>query len=413
MMLLALAWRNLAGAGLRTALNVTVLSLAFVAIVGTLGLLEGFNRQTSRAMIETEYGGGQAWHPRFDPLDPLTFQEAHGPLPGSFTALAREGRAVPILQVPATIYPQGRLRPVVLKGIDPSQRLLAIPTGVLNRRPAGPDDPIPVLIGMRMARATGLQAGDFVTVQWKDSGGTNDARDAQIVEVMKTTVQTVDVNQLWVPIETLRELAAMPGEATLIVFAPGVAAPPPGGWVVKSLDELLADIRMLIRSKAIASAVVYLMLLFLAMLAIFDTQVLSIFKRRKEIGTLVALGMTRGRVIRLFTIEGALHGVLAVGAALVYGGPLLWWFSRRGWTLTSVADDYGFAIGDTLYPYYSPRLVVAIVLFLLAVTTVVSYLPTRRIASLEPTEALRGRAGCSSSCSRALSATGRAACCRC
>ena len=58
-MLLRLAWRNLVGAGMRTALNVVVLSITFVAIVGTLGLLEGFNRQTSRAMIEGEYGGGQ------------------------------------------------------------------------------------------------------------------------------------------------------------------------------------------------------------------------------------------------------------------------------------------------------------------------------------------------------------------
>ena len=390
-MLLALAWRNLAGAGLRSALNVMVLSLTFLAIVGTLGLLEGFNRQTSRAMIEVEYGGGQLWHPRFDPLDPLTFQDAHGPLPSGVAASAAEGQAVPILHVPGSLYPHGRLRAVVIKGIDPSQRLLAIPTATLGGGPRQPGDPIPALIGMRMAKACGLQVGDVVTVQWKDANGTIDARDTQIVEVMKTTVQSVDVNQLWVPIDTLRELSAMPGEATLAVLSPGAAPPPTGDWAFKSVDDLLADVRMLIRSKAIGSAVVYLMLLFLAMLAIFDTQVLSVFKRQKEIGTLVALGMTRGRVIRLFTIEGALQGILAAVAAALYGGPLLWWFSRRGWTLTSVADDYGFAIGDTLYPYYSPRLVAGLVTFLLAVTTLVSYMPTRRIASLEPTEALRGR----------------------
>ena len=65
--------------------------------------------------------------------------------------------------------------------------------------------------------------------------------------------------------------------------------------------------------------------------------------------------------------------------------------SGLGWALSTIADDYGFAIGRTLYPYYSPRLVVATTIALLAVTTVVSYLPTRRIASLQPTDALRGR----------------------
>ncbi len=61
----------------------------------------------------------------------------------------------------------------------------------------------------------------------------------------------------------------------------------------------------------------------MAMLAVFDTQVLSIFRRQKEIGTYVALGMTRGQVVKLFTIEGAMHSVLAALVGAVYGIPLL------------------------------------------------------------------------------------------
>jgi ABC-type lipoprotein release transport system permease subunit len=390
-MLLRLAWRNLIGAGMRTALNVVVLSITFVAIVGTLGLLEGFNRQTSRAMIEGEYGGGQYWHPQFDPLDPISLPDAHGALPDTVQQQLNDGRATAVLVVPGTMYPGGRLRAVVIKGIEPSQRLLDMPTSSLAVDASAGDEEIPALIGTRMARATGLRAGDIVTLQWKDARGTIDARDARIVEVMHTTVQSIDINQVWVPLARLRELAAMPGEASMVVLAQGAAPGDGAGWPFKSPDELLSDVRLLIRSKAAGSAIVYLLLLFLSMLAIFDTQVLAIFRRRREIGTLAALGMTSGRVIRLFTIEGALHGVLAVLAGAAWGVPLLWWFSVKGWALSTIADDYGFAIGRTLYPYYSPRLVVATTIALLAVTTVVSYLPTRRIASLQPTDALRGR----------------------
>jgi ABC-type lipoprotein release transport system permease subunit len=93
----------------------------------------------------------------------------------------------------------------------------------------------------------------------------------------------------------------------------------------------------------------------------------------------------------LFTLEGALHGILAGLVALLWGGPLLAWFARVGWGLSAMADSYGFAIGDRIYPTYSPRLVLGTAAFLLVVTTVVSWLPARRIASLRPTEALRGR----------------------
>jgi ABC-type lipoprotein release transport system permease subunit len=390
-MLLRLAWRNLMGAGMRTALNVSVLSITFVAIVGTLGLLEGFNRQTSRAMIEGEYGGGQYRHPQYDPLDPISLPDAHGVIPRRIQRQIDQGLATAVLAMPGTMYPGGRLRSVVIKGVNPSQRLLAMPASSLGAAADADEEEIPALIGTRMARATGLKTGDIVTLQWKDATGTIDARDARIVEVMHTTVQSIDVNQVWVPLSTLQALASMPGEASLVVLARGAVPVENGGWPFKSADELLVDVRQLIQSKAAGSAIVYLLLLFLSMLAIFDTQVLAIFRRRREIGTLVALGMTRGRVIRLFTIEGALHGVLAVLAGAAWGLPLLWWFSVKGWALSSLGDDYGFAIGSTLYPYYSPRLVIVTMVLLLMVTAIVSYLPTRRIASLEPTDALRGR----------------------
>ena len=389
-MLLRLAWRNLIGAGMRTALNVAVLSITFVAIVGTLGLLEGFNRQTSRALIEGEYGGGQYRHPDYDPLDPISLPDAHGAVPGAVQRQVEAGAATAILVVPGTMYPGGRLRPVVIKGIDPAQRLLDMPTTALAASDEAVGE-VPALIGTRMARSTGLGVGDVVTLQWKDARGTIDARDAIIVDVMRTTVPSIDQNQVWVPLAALRQLAAMPGEASLVVAAPGAVPVGLGAWTFRDAEELLTDVRQLIQSKFAGSAVVYLLLLFLSMLAIFDTQVLAIFRRRREIGTLVALGMTRGRVIRLFTIEGALHGVLAVLAGALWGTPLLWWVSVKGWELSSLADDYGFALGSTLYPYYSPRLVTLTMIVLLAATAVVSYLPTRRIASLEPTDALRGR----------------------
>lgn len=388
MLLLRLAWRNLMGAGLRTWLNVAVLSLAFVLIVWSQGLLEGMRIQSADAMTAAAYAGGQYWEEHYDPYDPFTLQDAHAEVPHSLRTLIERGDAVPILIVQGTMYPEGRVRPVLIKGVEPEQSVLAIPTEFLSEATA----PLPALIGTRLARHAGLELGDEVTLQWRDANGTFDARDAHIVQIMKTSVQAVDEGQIWVPIDLLRELMRMPGEATLVTLRAGIEPPAsPDGWVFRDPDTLLEDIRQLVRSKSAGSMVVYVILLLLAMLAIFDTQVLSIFRRRKEIGTLVALGLTRGSVIRLFTLEGALHGVLAALVGAVYGIPLLGTLARNGWVLPETTDRYGFAIGEVLYPRYGPLLVLGTTLIVLAVTTVVSYLPTRRIARLKPTDALRGR----------------------
>ncbi len=383
-----LALRNLFGAGLRTWLNVAVLSFAFVAIIWTQGLIEGMNRQIMHDKIDAEYGRGQYWNEHYNPYDPLSLQDAHSKLPKVLQNMANKGQAAPVLILQGTIYPDGRITPVLLKGIDPSQSLLSLPSQFLDQN----IEEIPALIGSRMAKNSGLNIGDVFTIQWRDSYGTFDALDARIMQIMNTPVASIDSGQIWIPLKRLQMMAQMEEEATLVVIDKTVMEKihiP--GWTFKTTDFLLSDIKSLVQTKTIGSSIVYVILLFLAMLAIFDTQVLSIFRRRKEMGTLMALGLPRFKVIQLFTLEGAMHGVLAAIIGAIYGIPLLIYFSSKGWAMPESIDSFGFALGKKLFPTYSAGLVIGTTILVLLVTTIVSYLPTRKITKLKPTDALRGK----------------------
>ena len=297
-------------------------------------------------------------------------------------------QATPVLVVQGAIYPNGRIQSVLIKGIDPGQTLISLPSHFLQEE----REELPALIGSRMAESSGLKIGDLVTIRWRDAHGTFDARDVLIVQIMKTSVQSIDQGQIWVPLAKLQALAQMENEATFTILASNSeAVPEVPGWEFKNLDFLLRDIKELVQGKTVGASIMYVMLLLLAMLAIFNTQVLSIFRRKKEIGTLVALGFTKGQVIRLFTLEGALHGLLAAGMAAIYGIPLLVYFATKGWALPDVYDSYGFAIGEKLFPVYSVGLIVGTTILVFLVTSIVSFMPTRKIAKLKPTEALRGR----------------------
>jgi putative ABC transport system permease protein len=59
--------------------------------------------------------------------------------------------------------------------------------------------------------------------------------------------------------------------------------------------------------------------------------------------------------------------------------------------MPEVVDTMGFALGEKLYSTYSVGLVVGTIFLVLMVTTIVSFLPTRKIAKLKPTDALRGK----------------------
>ncbi len=310
-------------------------------------------------------------------------------MPPPLQAAAASGDAAPVLIVQATAYPEGRVLPVELQGIDPGQKVLAaFPSSSIS----GPPDTVPALIGTRMAKAAGLTKGDAVTVRWRDAKGTFDARDLVVAETFTTTLQTIDAGQIWVPLEDLRKMTAMPGEATMAVVRQGFQPAAVPGWVFRDLGFLKKDLDAFIKTKTIGMSIFYVILMFLALLAVFNTQVLAVFRRRREIGTMIALGMTRGRVIGLFTLEGALQSLLAVFIGAVYGVPLLAVFKANGWKLpTGQADNFGLTIGNVLYPVYSVGLVVGTAALVFFATAVVSFLPARRIARLKPTDALKGK----------------------
>jgi ABC-type lipoprotein release transport system permease subunit len=388
MLAFKLALKNLIGAGLRTWLNVFVLSLALFMIVFQSGVIEGWNRQARTDMIDWEVGGGEYWHELYDPYDPLTLNDGHGVLPAEIGQLCRHGQAVPVLVTQASVYPDGRMRNILMKGIDPSQNIIKMQTADLK----GDSSVINALIGTRMASATKLKKDDFVTIRWRDANGTFDAAEIRIAGIFHTNVPGIDNNQVWVPLDNLQKMIGMDNQATYIILKQSITSVPTvPGWIHKGYDVLFKELDTIIKAKGIGGIVIYIILLSLALLAVFDTQVLSIFRREKEIGTYVALGMTRWQVVWLFTVEGAMHSVLSVIAAAVWGTPILYMVAKKGFGMPKGIEGYGLTIAEKIFPAYAAGTIITMTLIILITTTIVSFIPSRKIAGMKPTEALRGK----------------------
>lgn len=383
-----LAYRNLIGAGLRTWLNVIVLSFSFVVIIFMKGILVGWDHQAKTDMTNWEIGDGQYWDNQYDPFDPFTLSESHSEIPEQAVEEITKGDMVPILITQGSIYPEGRMQSVVIKGIPTNQNTLLIPSAKLDTL----INEIPAIIGASMARANKLKKGDVFTIQWRDANTTFDATEVKIVDIFSTNVPSVDGGQIWISLEKLQSMMRIGNEATTLTFiGENKLDQNIENWKYKAKSELTADVDQMIKSKTVGQSVFYIILLLLAMLAIFDTQVLTIFRRQKEIGTYIALGYTKREVVVLFTFEGAMNSVLAAIVSAIYGIPFLYWMATTGYQLPVDADSIGMAMAQTMYPIYSIGLVTSTVLIIMLTTTIVSYWPSRKISKMNPTEALRGK----------------------
>jgi len=388
MLAIKLAYRNLIGAGLRTWLNVIVLAFVLFMIIWHYGILDGWNEQANRDMKAWEVGNGQYWQENYDPYDFFTLEESHAKIPETLKKATEEGIVTPILLSQASVYPDGRIQSMLLKGINPDQKVIAIPSSELDIK----SEEIPVIIGKRMANNCKLKVGDVTTIRWRDINGTFDATEVKIVKVFDCNVPSVDVGQMYIHMNKLQEMMQAPNEATMFIISQDQEMSESiSGWEYKDLDLLMTEMNEMMKMKKVGGSFFYIILMLLAMLAIFDTQVLSIFRRQKEIGTYIAMGMTRGQVVSLFTVEGAMHAILAVIFIGIFGTPLLIWLMSIGMTMPAGTDDMGIAIAETIYPVYGAGLIIGTSLLIFIITLIVSYLPARKISKMKPTDAIKGK----------------------
>ena len=303
-MLFKIALKNLIGARLRTFLNVFVTSISFFVILFISGMYDGMRQYAKQTTINTEIAGGSYWHPNYDPIDPMSFEKSHSRIPISLKKLIKLKEAFPILVSQASIYPNGRMMPVIMKGIPTEQSIINMegnntdkinPTKMLSNHD---EIEIPVLIGSGMAKKTQLKEGDTFIIRWLDSEKTYDAMEGTVVHIMNTENFKLDIGTIWIPIKKAQNMLNMENEATYVTYNEGVEKiKNSGNWLHRDVNYLISDIEAAIEADKPGNQILFFILLCLTAMGIFNAQVLSIFRRGREIGTLMALGMTRSRVV--------------------------------------------------------------------------------------------------------------------
>jgi len=391
-MITGLAFKNILGNGWRSLINVVILSIVLTGMIWMQGIYDGWGRLARRQMQEWEFGSGHFVQKDYDKYDSFTWDDSQAEIPSSLQQLIKDDKAVPILYSSGVLYPQGRMTPVLVKGIPAGQTVLSIPSAELKETDTTSGF-VPALIGSQMAKSSRLQEGDIVTLRWKDVNGVYNAADLIIARVIATPVPTVDVSQVWIDFDRLNEARALENNATILVFKNKPESTDLGAdWRYVSTDEAMAGTDAMINAKRAGGYVLFTLLLFLSMIAIFDTQILAIFKRRKEIGTLIALGLTKQQIIRLFTLEGILYMIMGTIFTGTVGLPFFYYFATKGYPMPQEMTGYNIAgMSEAIQCYYSPGMVTTTVLIVLAVTAFASWLPTARIARMKATDALLGK----------------------
>jgi putative ABC transport system permease protein len=122
---------------------------------------------------------------------------------------------------------------------------------------------------------------------------------------------------------------------------------------------------------------------------IINTTMMVIYERMREIGTVSALGMKPGEIVRLFFLEAFFISLIAAFVGALVGTGIVLAISRNGLDLSRMLQGLDMEVSPVIRPRLSLRSTVFVFLYSVAVASLASFLPSRRAARIQPVEALR------------------------
>lgn len=402
-----LAFRNIFRNLRRSILSGVAIAVASMSIVILFALVEGM--QSDMAKNLTSYYTGQvrvrnaefAKYERYNPLH-LSIDT------NAVAAVAKEIPGVksmtPRISFPASLYLNERNHGVLGIGADFATEAAFIDFASLlreGRLPApGANE---MLIGTALARDMKLAVGDKVTMLTSTAQRGTNAITLKIVGIAAFPVGAMNSKTIWMPLDRSQYLLRMDSQAQelLILTEKGFKEKTVASSLKQALLDKLGldtetkawtDLAELYNLLVMAKMVYYVIGMFFLLLGstvIINTTMMVIFERMREIGTLSALGMQGKELTKLFLLEGAFISTVGAFIGTLIGFLIVLYFSKAGMDFTDVMSGIDMEISSVLYPKVNLLTTFLVWIYSIAVSTLATFIPSRRASKIQPVEALR------------------------
>ena len=125
----------------------------------------------------------------------------------------------------------------------------------------------------------------------------------------------------------------------------------------------------------------------LMLLGVANTMLMSVLERTREVGTMMAVGLTRGSVMTLFLLEALVLGVLGAAGGLVLMTILTTALARKGITVTPPSATMAMDV----FPFMTFGFTAGVLFAAIAGAVIFALYPAFRASRLRPVQALAGR----------------------
>lgn len=275
-------------------------------------------------------------------------------------------------------------RAIAILGVelDRHDRIVRLREKVVAGAPRlGPGE---AMVGRELADDLGVRVGDRVLLVTGDL-----TESVRVTALLDLGVRDLNRRSVYVPLRTGQSLVGLPGGVTHVDMtlhdvwaarevAASLARQLP--YQVESWQQANAQLVSALNAQSVSTTIIRGVVMVVVVLGIASVLVVSVVQKRREIGILRAIGATRGQMMRVFLLQGAVVGAIGSALGIALAVALIWAFTR-------------FVKGSDGLPLFAITLAPALALRIAALATVCGVVaavaPARRAAALDPAQAIR------------------------
>ncbi|MDP4774002.1 MAG: FtsX-like permease family protein [Schleiferiaceae bacterium] len=408
-LLLSMAWRNIWRSPWRSGVVVGAMALGVWAGIFMMGLAQGVNDTRTANALDDYIGHAQITDSSF-----IDNQEVQAIIadPHAWTAALDAHPEVESwserLLITAVMQSGAASAPVQVLAVDPEREAQVFKAP--RRMHEGAFDSTGITLGLKLAEQLGAGLGDRVVLTFQDLRGEIHSSLYQVSGTYDGISNLVEGIQVYVPLAELApellgtsDSLSQPMVAHQIHFRVRnldsldqtvgeltAAVANPGSSVLRTWRAISPDLRYADEVLAQSLLLFMAVILFAMAFGILNTMLMAILERTRELGMLMAIGMTRRKVFRLVVLETLLLSFAGLPLGLLLGHLTIAVTSRTGISLAGVEKGMAeLGLQSTIYPVPVPEYFLPVALLVAVLGLLSSLYPARKALKLNPIESMR------------------------
>ena len=260
-----------------------------------------------------------------------------------------------------------------------------------------------IVISSKTAKKLKVRMNGKIVITLQDIHGDIVGAAFRVTGIFRTTHSIFDETNVFVRKQDLESIVSMPGVTNeMAVRLHGIddvpdlqkrfrARFPPEQTDIQSWRDIQPELAYINDATWQMNYLILIIILLALSFGILNTMLMAIFERVKEIGVLMAVGMSKSRIFTMIILETVFLSLTGAASGMLVSAALVYWANRSGINLSMFAEGLeSFGISSIIYPSLEPRFYGTLAVMVIIAAMLSALYPAIKALKLKPVEAIHG-----------------------